>query len=486
MGTQGRACRPPIDSTWVASGVAATPGVAAWATEASGPLVAPGDATASPPDPRPRNRNAPPAIATSTTRPMTIGMIGGPPRFSAGADAAAADGVGLAAAGVATTVVAATAAAAAASRSVASRPASAAAPLQIANFGWASRATGRPVVSRRISPISGIRDVPPTSRIRLTSAIERPALATARSSASTVSRIRGRIIASSSARVRRTSVWSPGTETGIDVSVSVDRASLARRHSSRSRDEGGADGRVGRVELAQLAVERRVDVGEDRGVDVDAAQALDPLGHPDDLEPRLRLADHRSIERPAAEVVDGDDVARLDALLAGVVDGRRLGLGQQRHLVASEPRQPRRLAQEVGLELRVVRRVGEDDVAGRAALALADLGHDRAQHVGHERLGPVRRPADDDRRGVAEPALELAGGPRGLARGPPLRGLADEDLAVLAQDHDGGDRRSGSPEAECLHPSVARHGGRGVGGSQIDPKPVCHATSLDSPAASPI
>ena len=47
--------------------------------------------------------------------------------------------------------------------------------------------------------------------------------------------IRGRIMSSNSSRVTRTSVWSPGRLTAIVASVSDERASFARRHSSRSR-----------------------------------------------------------------------------------------------------------------------------------------------------------------------------------------------------------------------------------------------------------
>ncbi len=110
-----------------------------------------------------------------------------------------------------------------------------AAPSAIECFGWASTATGRPVASRTISATSGMREVPPTRRTRSTPSNPSPALLTARPSAPIVSVIRGRIISSNSSRVRRTSVWSPGRTTSIVVSVSDDRASFARRHSSRSR-----------------------------------------------------------------------------------------------------------------------------------------------------------------------------------------------------------------------------------------------------------
>ena len=54
-----------------------------------------------------------------------------------------------------------------------------------------------------------------------------------------------------------------------------------------------------------------------------------PSGSPRISNACVRLAQHGGVERAAAEVVDGDDLARLHPLLAGVVDGRRLGLGEE-------------------------------------------------------------------------------------------------------------------------------------------------------------
>ena len=85
----------------------------------------------------------------------------------------------------------------------------------------------------------GIRDVPPTSKMRETCSIPMWAEATARSSALTVSPTRGRTIDSNSSRVRRTSVCTPGNATAIVVSLSVDSASFARRQSDRKRAWAG-------------------------------------------------------------------------------------------------------------------------------------------------------------------------------------------------------------------------------------------------------
>ena len=115
------------------------------------------------------------------------------------------------------------------------RSATYAAPSAMVCLGCASTATGRPVVSRTISATSGIRDVPPTSSTR-SSAVEPEAGApAARPSASIVSRMRGRMMSSNSARVSRISVCRPGRKIATVASVSDESASLARRHSSRRR-----------------------------------------------------------------------------------------------------------------------------------------------------------------------------------------------------------------------------------------------------------
>ncbi len=107
--------------------------------------------------------------------------------------------------------------------------------MAIVSFGSASTLTGRPIDSLTIWATIGIRDVPPTSNTLLTSSVEMPAEAIVRCSAFTVSATRGRTICSSSSRVSRTSVCTPGNDTAMVASVSFDSASLARRQSSRNR-----------------------------------------------------------------------------------------------------------------------------------------------------------------------------------------------------------------------------------------------------------
>ena len=354
-----------------------------------------------------------------------------------------------------------------------------AAPSAIECFGCASTAIGRPVDSRTISATSGMRDDPPTRRMRSTPSKPRLALLTARPSAPIVSVIRGRIISSNSSRVRRISVWRPGRTTWIVVSVSDERASFARRHSSRSRAMAASDRRVVRVDRHAGSADLGHHAGEERLVEVDAAQPLHPLGPAELLEAVLGLAQDRGVERPAAEVVDGDDRTGRHAFLLGIVDGGRLGLGQQVHVLDIGLADG--LLEEVDLVGAVARRVGQGDRIGRAAGLLADLGHDRLQQVGEERFGAVRGATEDDRGRVAEPALEFSRGPGRFAEGASLGRVADEDLAIGTQDDDRRDRRGPLTQLEDLDAAVARGRGRRIGRSEVDPERIRHRVSCRVP-----
>ena len=114
------------------------------------------------------------------------------------------------------------------------------------------------------------------------------------------------------------------------ASVSDESASLSRRHSSRSRAIAASVAGSFGVELDARRADHGHRAGEERLVEVDAAEPLHPLGPAELLEAGLGLAQDRRVERAAAEVVDGDDGAGRDALLARVVDGGGLGLGQER------------------------------------------------------------------------------------------------------------------------------------------------------------
>jgi hypothetical protein len=112
-----------------------------------------------------------------------------------------------------------------------------------------------------------------------------------------------------------------------DRHVGVGRERLLGQANLGAQPCQGRPGhRIGRIGLAHLAGEGVVDVGEDGLVEVDPAEALHPLGLAEDLEAVDRLAEDGGVEGPAAEVVDRHDLAGLEPILLGVVDGGRLGL----------------------------------------------------------------------------------------------------------------------------------------------------------------
>jgi hypothetical protein len=117
-------------------------------------------------------------------------------------------------------------------------------------------------------------------------------------------------------------------------------------------------------------------VGDHGVIEVDAAQALQADGLAERLEAGGGAPQHGGVERPAAEVVDGHDVARSDARRGGVVDGCGDGLGDEADVAQVAAR--RRMTQEIELELAPVRRVGEGDGVRWTALALGDVGQDVA------------------------------------------------------------------------------------------------------------
>jgi hypothetical protein len=175
-------------------------------------------------------------------------------------------------------------------------------------------------------------------------------------------------------------------------------------------------------------------VAEDSVVEVDPAQSLHSFRPPKKLEARLGLAQDRSIERAAAEVVDGHDLSRLESVVLRVADRRGFGFGQE--LDRPHVRQPDHLIEEVELVRPEIRRVCDHDQLGFAALPLRDRVDDPAQQPCHERLCAVRRPRQHQRRRVTEAALEFAGSPSWLGQRATLGGFSDEDLAVGPQNDD--------------------------------------------------
>jgi hypothetical protein len=231
-------------------------------------------------------------------------------------------------------------------------------------------------------------------------------------------------------------------------------------------------GRVVGVERLDGLAHRRLDVVEHGLVEVDAAQALDALGLAEDLPPRGVATEDGGVERAPAQVVDGDDGARLHPLLGGVVDGGRLGLGDRGGV--AQVGEAEGLPQEVLLERAPVGGVRHDDPVRRLTLPFGHGVDDRAQQPGGQRVGRVGRAADDDRRGIAHPPLELAGHPQRFGDRPPLGGLPGEDRAVVAQQHHRRHHRRPGAQVGDLDPPVSPHRRRGVGGPEVDPQVVAH------------
>ena len=193
------------------------------------------------------------------------------------------------------------------------------------------------------------------------------------------------------------------------------------------------------------------------------------------LEAVLGPAQDRRVECPAAEVVNGDHGPFRHAPLLGVVDGGCLGIGQEGHVLDLGLADG--LLEEIDLVGAIARRVGQDDGVGWAAGLLADTGDDGLEQMGEERFGTVRGAAQVDRGRVAEAALEVARGPGRLAERVALRRVADEDLAIRAQDDDRRDGGLDFTQPEDLDPTVARGRRSRICRSEIDPERIRHQLS---------
>ena len=280
-----------------------------------------------------------------------------------------------------------------------------AAPRAIEFLGWVSTLTGRPSSAPTSCATRGIRDDPPTSNTVVTSAASMSAASIAKRSAPTLSTSGGRIMISSSARVRRISVRVSGSITA-DGDVGVGRQGFLRQRAVGSQPGDGRHGRrVVLVEVFELAGQCSSDVTVDRSVEIDATEAFDPFWSTQYLEPQLCLAQHRGIERATTEVIDRHDRSGLDPFLAGVVDRGRLGLGQ--HVDIVEACQLHGLTQQFDFVRSPVGRVGDHHLVSGAALVAGYLVDDPPQQSPGQRLRRVRTAADEDGRRVTDATLEL-------------------------------------------------------------------------------
>ncbi len=214
---------------------------------------------------------------------------------------------------------------------------------------------------------------------------------------------------------------------------------LGGRALSPQPGQPGPDGGITAIQLAELAVQRGIHVGEHGVIDVDPAEALQAFGRAEQFGPVLAVAHDRGVERPTSEVEDGDGLAGLEPAEAGVVTGGGLGLGHQLDVV--DTCDAAGLPEEIQLELAPVGGMGQRDAVGPLTGLRLGLVDDVAQHMSHQCFGAERGAGEHVGRAVAEAPLELTGTCRGIGRQVALRGVAHDEVAVHAcHDRRHGDR----------------------------------------------
>ena len=165
-----------------------------------------------------------------------------------------------------------------------------------------------------------------------------------------------------------------------------------------------------------------------------------PSGEPSTVNPpsaSFRSTAASNVPPPRSYTATTD--ALVDPLLRGVGDGGRLGLGHEHH--ARDPGDLGGLLEQVALVRAPVGRVGEHDGAGPLAAPGVDRGLDHpAQQLAREHLGRDAAVADEQRGGVAEAALELAGDATGVGDRVALGRVAGDEAAVGLQPQDGRER----------------------------------------------
>ena len=139
------------------------------------------------------------------------------------------------------------------------------------------------------------------------------------------------------------------------ASLSAESASLAAVQAARRRTTPRATSGSLPSSSGELAADDLVHMGEHGVVEVDPAEALQPLGGSQQLG-LVAAADDGDVEGAAAEVVHGDQVAGRDPAQPHVVQGGGLRLAEQGDRV--EPGDPARLAEQVELVAAPGGRVG--------------------------------------------------------------------------------------------------------------------------------
>ncbi|CAB4596156.1 unannotated protein [freshwater metagenome] len=232
-----------------------------------------------------------------------------------------------------------------------------------------------------------------------------------------------------------------------DDGVGVARQALLRVAAvDPESGDGGPHRRVIGVERAHRTVEHLVDVGEDRGVDVDATESFHALRTSDQRESGVGALHQCDVEGATTEVVHRHDASGLDTVPGRVRDGGCLRLREELHPSQVEARVSRHLAHHVELVRAVVRRMRDDDLLRCLTLSLDHEPDDTAEEVPHQRFGAVGGTSQDQRYRVAEPSLELPRHPRRLVDPTADGRFTDEHVAVISQEHDRRDHRAGRPQ----------------------------------------
>jgi hypothetical protein len=236
---------------------------------------------------------------------------------------------------------------------------------------------------------------------------------------------------------------------------------------------------VGRIQFAQSPVERVIDVGNDHLIEIDTTQPFEPFGRSEDLRATFVAPHDGRVERPAAEVVDGDDVAGHKAAETHVVQCGGDRFGHERH--TADPGQSSRFSQEIELVVAPGRGMGQDHLVGSRAGRGRSRRNDVTQEVSHQRFRAVRLARHHHRGGVTEPALALADTRRRIGQHLLLGALADDDVVAGERD-DRRHRRRVRAERQHRATRAAADRGRGPRGSEIDAEPVrAHGRSTQLP-----
>ena len=224
----------------------------------------------------------------------------------------------------------------------------------------------------------------------------------------------------------------------------------------------GSDGVEGRH------VDAGTHVAEHGLVEVDAAQPLDALWRPQDLEGHfVHLADDRSVEGAATEVIDRNRAARLDAGLRGVVRGGRSS-GSLRKVTSDRPARASASLEQRLLVRSPTGRMGHGDGVWAEPSRSATRSTTQRTTDAAIVLGAVALTADHQGDRVTETALELADHTVRMGDRAPLGGITDQELTSHSEEDHRRGRRGPTAESHGL----------GIGVPPLPPRATAAAVKL--------